>query len=78
MVWSGFGVRLNNYGTSPQLTGPVRAFVMAAERVIPGLCGVLISNSPTRTIFTPFCFQSNMYPPSQIQGLRTEYPSTRF
>src|SRR5450755_2002442 len=31
---------------------------MAAARVIPGVCGVLLSSSPACTIFTPCSFQS--------------------
>ena len=37
---------------------PVRACVIAAARDMPGVCGVLRSSSPARTIFTPFVFQS--------------------
>src|ERR1022692_2107213 len=35
---------------------------MAAARVIPGVCGVLQSNSPARTTRIPCCFQSLILP----------------
>ena len=40
------------------LLAPVRACVMAAALVMPGVCGVLLSNVPARTILTPCSFQS--------------------
>src|SRR5215813_13154464 len=50
---------------------------MAAARVIPALWGVLVSSSPARTIFTPCCFQSKIFPPSRERN-DNEYPSTAF
>jgi hypothetical protein len=43
------------------LLAPVRACVMAAARVMPGVWGVLGSRSPAATIFTPSCCQSIIY-----------------
>src|SRR5262245_50991451 len=40
------------------LLAPVRARVIAAARVMPGVCGVLESSCPARTIFTPCSRQS--------------------
>src|SRR6516164_2254856 len=37
---------------------PAVAWVMAAARVMPGVCGVFVSNSPARTIRMPWAFQS--------------------
>ena len=62
MVGTSLGMWLNDYGTRPQLGCPVRACVMAAARVIPGVWAVFVSRSRACTIFTPYCFQSNAYP----------------
>ena len=43
------------------LFAPVRAWVMAAARVIPGVWGVLGSRSPDGTILTPLSCQSMIY-----------------
>lgn len=43
------------------LLAPVRACVIAAARVIPGVWGVFESSPPACTIFTPCCFQSIGY-----------------
>src|SRR4051794_3892101 len=39
-------------------SAPARAVVMAAARVMPGVCGVLESSSPARTTRTPLVRQS--------------------
>src|SRR5271163_133369 len=44
------------------LFAPVRACVMAAARVMPDVCGVFVSSSAARTIFTPCSFQSMSSP----------------
>ena len=43
------------------LFAPVRAWVIAAARVIPGVCGVFGSRSLAGTILTPLCCQSMIY-----------------
>jgi hypothetical protein len=39
-------------------SAPARAVVMAAARVMPGVCGVSVSSSPDRTTRTPLVRQS--------------------
>ena len=39
-------------------SAPARAVVIAAARLIPGVCGVFGSSSPARTMRTPFRRQS--------------------
>src|SRR5689334_17747213 len=41
-------------------SAPARAVVIAAARVMPGVCGVFVSSSPARTTRTPLSRQSVM------------------
>ena len=47
----------------------MRACVIAAARVMPGVCGVLGSSVPARTIFTPCSSQSNGLPLKVYESL---------
>src|SRR5579884_751350 len=48
-------------------SAPARARLMAAARVMPGVCGVLASSCPALTMRTPCCFQSGVFWLSAIE-----------
>src|SRR6185437_15188351 len=72
-------------------SAPVRACVMAAARDMPGVCAVLVSSSPARTMWIPWVFQSGILEPiiavrarntpaqgvSRAQTAAREVPATR-
>ena len=78
MVRSGFGVRLNHDGTSPQLTGPcTRVRDSGSPRHSRALRCIGIE-FPGPHNFHAVLLPVQCVPHSQIEGLRTEYPSTAF
>jgi hypothetical protein len=58
VVGPGLRVGLDDDGARPQLLGTPRPVVIAAARVMPGVCGVFASSSPARTTRTPSRRQS--------------------
>src|SRR5439155_489581 len=63
-------IRLNDHVPAHNRLAPVRAWVIAAALIIPGVCGVFASRSPARTILMPCSFQS-ITPPLPPRILKT-------
>ena len=60
MMCAGTSARLDNHDAGQSFSAPVRARVIAAARVIPGVWGVFGSSSPALTMQTPSVFHSGI------------------
>jgi hypothetical protein len=66
MVGAGLRVGLD-HDRAHSFSAPARAVVIAAARLMPGVCGVFASSSPARTTRTPSVRQSFASPEPAMQ-----------
>jgi hypothetical protein len=58
VVRASFGVGMDDHRAGPSFCAPTRAWEMASARVMPGVCGGLVSRLLARTMRRPWDFQS--------------------